>query len=32
MTRVGDNAAGARPLAAVRLGGLPSAFGGARRI
>jgi hypothetical protein len=32
MTRVGDNAVGARPLAVVRLGGPPSASGGERRI
>jgi hypothetical protein len=32
MTRAGDNAVGARPLAAVRLGGPPPARGGERRI
>jgi hypothetical protein len=32
MTRAGDNAVGARPLAATRLGGPPPAYGGERRI
>ena len=32
MTRAGDNAVGARPLAAARLGGPPPAYGGERRI
>ena len=32
MTRAGDNAVGARPLAAMRLGGPPPACGGERRI
>ncbi len=32
MTRAGDKAVGARPLAAVRLGGPPPACEGERRI
>jgi hypothetical protein len=32
MTRAGDNAVGARPLAAARLGEPPPAYGGERRI
>jgi hypothetical protein len=32
MTRAGDNAVGARPLAAARLGVPPPAYGGERRI
>jgi hypothetical protein len=32
MTRADDNAVGARPLAAVRLGVPPPAYGGERRI
>jgi len=33
MTRAGDNAVGARPLAAARLGARPpAAYGGERRI
>jgi hypothetical protein len=32
MTGAGDNAVGARPLAAARLGVPPAAYGGERRI
>ena len=32
MTRAGDNAVGARPLAATRLGVAPPACGGEQRI